>query len=76
MRLPWQRQEVQSGSVSLFVDDAGSDGSSSEEESCAWCLAEQGIVLSVESHGICLRHSVQLYQAYQQERGRRGGKGR
>jgi hypothetical protein len=74
MRLPWQRQEAQSGGVSSSVEGSGSGDALEEEEPCAWCLAEQGIVSSVDSHGICVRHSEQFYQAYQQERGQRGGK--
>jgi hypothetical protein len=54
--------EVVNGSGSVVVWD----------ETCAWCLAERGIVSQSGSHGICARHEQAVYQSYRAgHRGRR-----
>jgi hypothetical protein len=34
------------------------------DETCAWCLEEQGVEAGEGSHGICTRHAEQVYQSY------------
>jgi len=41
------------------------------EEECAWCLAEQGITSQSGSHGICQKHARQIEEQSQQRRERR-----
>lgn len=35
---------------------------------CAWCLAEQGLPMGEDSHGICTRHAEQLRADYHARR--------
>jgi hypothetical protein len=61
----------------LVVGVLGTEGEVVEEEEveleCAWCLAEQGIVPTSGSHGICAFHSQQMFVQMEERRVRRRG---
>jgi hypothetical protein len=56
-----------------YPADGGLDeGMGSLVIECAWCLAEQGVVPTSGSHGICAWHAQQVLAAARERRARRG----
>jgi len=53
------------------ITASSSTGIESNEEECAWCLAEQGMTPQSGSHGICQKHARQIEEQSQQRRDRR-----
>ena len=54
-----------------FVLDKVDEQDETAEVLCAWCLAKAGITpSSADSHGICADCEAEVWQRYQQRRGR------
>lgn len=57
------------GMLATVMDEAVEDVTQMSVE-CAWCLAEQGIVPTSGSHGICPFHAQQVLEAARARRKR------
>ncbi len=68
MRFCGRRASQAVGGVSAEVIGEEVVVEDSEEESCAWCLEERGILPLDGSHGICARHAEEQYQLCRQVR--------